>query len=824
MTADAGVGGRRVRIAAAAMVASILALAGAGASARPGFTASLVDPGPTIKVNQLGYVVGAAKRASVVNPSTSPVAWSLVNSAGTAVATGSTAVMGVDANSGDSVHTVDFTAFDTPGTGYALKVGADTSYRFAISDSIYARLRYDALGFFYQMRSGTPIDAALVGAPFARPAGHVNVAPNTGDNNVPCRAGANCGYTLDVRGGWYDAGDQGKYVVNGGISAWQLLDEYERAVSFGNPAALADGTLAIPERANGVPDILDEARWEVEFLLKMQVPDGKPLAGMAHHKIHDQSWTGLGTAPQDDSQPRFLAPPSTAATLNLAAVAAQAARIWRTIDPAFSSRALTASVKAWTAAKANPVMLAPASDSTGGGPYDDADGTLADETYWAAAELFVTTGQDVYRTALTGSPLYNGRSFSTFGFDWNAVAALGDVTLAVVPNGLPAADLASLRARLVAAADADLALIASEGYPVPYSGGASGFVWGSNSQVLNNAAILGLANDFTGQAKYRNGVFETLDYILGRNPLNESYVTGEGTKFSSNEHHRFWANELNPARPHPPTGSMAGGPNSALQDPTAAQLLAGCRGEKCYLDDIQAYSVNEVAINWNAALAWVSAWAGEKEKAGAPADTTPPSAPGAPAASNVTQAGVTLTWAASTDADSGVAGYDVLRVSGATAAVVASSTTTSATVTGLAAGTAYTFAVVARDTAGLTSARSATVSVTTASGPPPASCRLVYSASTAPTTFTANLALTNTGTTTITSWTLGFHFPGNQRLTQSWSATWTQTGADVTATNLSWNGTLTPGQSTTFGFNGSFSGANVNPAAFTLNGGACATS
>ena len=142
---------------------------------------------------------------------------------------------------------------------------------------------------------------------------------------MPCRADLACGYTLDVRGGWYDAGDHGKYVVNGGIAAWQLLNSYERAEQRSvTPTAFGDGTLAIPEKANGVPDLLDEARWEVEFLLKMQAPDG-----MAHHKIHDENWTGLPTRPELDDQPRRLSATSTAATLNLAAVAAQAARLWR---------------------------------------------------------------------------------------------------------------------------------------------------------------------------------------------------------------------------------------------------------------------------------------------------------------------------------------------------------------------------------------------------------------------------------------------------------------------------------------------------------------
>ena len=132
---------------------------------------------------------------------------------------------------------------------------------------------------------------------------------------------------LDVSGGWYDAGDHGKYVVNGGISTWELLSTYERArhARTGQTDKLGDGTLAIPESGNKVPDILDEARWELEFLLKMQVPDGKPLAGMAHHKMHDEQWTGLPLLPSDDPQKRELHPPSTAATLNLAATAAQAA-------------------------------------------------------------------------------------------------------------------------------------------------------------------------------------------------------------------------------------------------------------------------------------------------------------------------------------------------------------------------------------------------------------------------------------------------------------------------------------------------------------------
>ena len=233
-------------------------------------------PAPTkkVQVDQVAYVPGLPKHATLVSDATTAQTWVLKNSAGTAVATGQTTPKGVDTLSGDPVHLIDFSSYDTAGTGYTLTVGAETSFPFGISADPIRKLRYDSLAFFYHQRSGIGIDAQYVGATYARPAGHLNVAPNQGDNNVPCRSDLNCGYTLDVRGGWYDAGDHGKYVVNGGISAWQVLNTYERAKLIGDAAALGDGRLAIPEKANGVPDILDEARWEVEFLLKMQAPDG----------------------------------------------------------------------------------------------------------------------------------------------------------------------------------------------------------------------------------------------------------------------------------------------------------------------------------------------------------------------------------------------------------------------------------------------------------------------------------------------------------------------------------------------------------------------
>ncbi len=575
------------------------------------------DTGPRVRVNQVGYLPGGPKNATLVTDATEPVSWQLRAADGDVVASGDTTPRGVDEASGQNVHSIDFTGYRTPAAGLTLVADGETSHPFDVSGALYERLRADAAQFFYAQRSGIAIDGDLLGDEYARPAGHLGVAPNQGDTEVPCQPGV-CDYTLDVRGGWYDAGDHGKYVVNGGIATYQLLSTFERtktAATAGFGAALGDGTLPLPERDNGVPDILDEARWELEFLLRMQVPAGKPLAGMAHHKIHDRQWTGLPLQPHDDPQPRELHPPSTAATLNLAAVAAQCARLFAPYDAEFAGRCGSAAKTAYAAAKANPDRYASPADSTGGGAYDDTN--VTDEFYWAAAELYLTTGAATYLADVTASPHHTGDVFDPRGFGWQSVAALGRLDLATVPSGLSAAERSRIRASVTEAADAYLAEIERQAYGLPMPGDAGSYFWGGNSNVINNAVVLATAFDLTRDPSYRDGAVEAMDYLLGRNALNISYVTGWGEHAAENQHSRIFGHQLDPNLPKPPAGSLAGGPNAALQDPFAAQLLAGCKPMFCYVDDINSYATNEVAINWNSALTWIASFLADQGEAGA---------------------------------------------------------------------------------------------------------------------------------------------------------------------------------------------------------------
>ncbi|MBX9392206.1 glycoside hydrolase family 9 protein [Streptomyces sp. TRM72054] len=566
------------------------------------------DTGPRVRVNQVAYLPAGPKNATLVTDATEALPWQLRNAGGAVLAQGRTVPRGVDVSSGQNVHSIDFGSYRARGKGLTLVADGETSRPFDIDARVYERLRLDALKFYYTQRSGIEIRDDLRPG-YGRPAGHVDVAPNQGDANVPCQPGV-CDYTLDVTGGWYDAGDHGKYVVNGGISVWELLSTYERALHArtAHPGTLRDGTLAIPESGNKVPDILDEVRWELEFLLKMQVPDGRPLAGMAHHKMHDEQWTGLPLLPSDDPQKRELHPPSTQATLNLAATAAQAARLYRPYDRAFAARALKAARKAWTAALAHPAMYADPNDGIGGGAYPDSDAT--DEFYWAAAELYLTTGERQFERHILASPVHTADIFGPLGFDWARTAAAGRLDLATVPNRLPGRD--KVRRSVIKGADRYLATLKAQPYGMPYAPDGNLYDWGSTHQVLNNAVIIATAYDLTGAAKYRDGALQSMDYVLGRNALNLSYVTGYGEVSAQNQHSRWYARQLDPGLPNPPRGTLAGGPNSSIQDPYAQSKLTGCVGQFCYIDDIQSWSTNELTINWNAALARMASFVADQ--------------------------------------------------------------------------------------------------------------------------------------------------------------------------------------------------------------------
>jgi len=566
-----------------------------------------------VHINQIGYLPYASKKAVYTladdeNDIETPREWKLLNG-DSIVATGSTIPNSntIDPASGDLVHTIDFSTYEISGVNYTLSVvdgdTTQTSDIFPISDDIYNQVKYDALAYFYHNRSGIAVEADVVGEDLARPIGHES---DSNTDTTSCLTDSSDCTSVDVSGGWYDAGDHGKYVVNGGVSTWTLLNLFERFKYLGNGYEnIDDGTMALPsdERANGIPDILDEAKWEIEWFLKMQVASDQPLAGMVYHKIHDDEWTGFPLAPGEDLEIRHVHPVSTAATLNFAAIGAQCYRIYVDIDNDLAERCLEQAEIAYAAALNNPAIYA-SEETEGGGAYEDTKTT--DEFYWAATELYISTEKQSYSKDMQKSPLHLWLYTSgTSLFNWQTTNALAIMSIATARNPAYSWTIKA-RALIVEAADQYTEIASTQGYGVPFD--SNYYVMGSNASVVNNMMVLGLAYDFTQNEKYIDAMLLAANYIFGVNPLSQSYVTGYGTTSVENPHHRFWANSVDSNYPSAPAGVLAGGPNSGLQDVYSSRVLDGCAPQKCYVDNISAWSVNEVTINWNAPLAWVTAY------------------------------------------------------------------------------------------------------------------------------------------------------------------------------------------------------------------------
>ena len=239
------------------------------------------------------------------------------------------------------------------------------------------------------------------------------------------------------------------------------------------------------------------------------------------------------------------------------------------------------------------------------------DGFAGDEFAWAATELFLTTGEAQYQADIQ---TYQGDSYNTSGqgdMYWGDMQNFG--MLALVRASLKRQDTAYTDAEVKARrdvlilADAYQGQSANTGYGIPRD--VPELYWGSNAAMLYRAMVLAHAYEISGETKYYDSVVDVMDYLLGRNPLSQSYIAGYGEQAMERPHHRFWANVRDGSFPKPPAGAMAGGPNNtAMIDPIAQQLEGNCTGLTCYTDHEDAYSLNEVSIIWNGALVWVSNW------------------------------------------------------------------------------------------------------------------------------------------------------------------------------------------------------------------------
>ncbi len=487
----------------------------------------------------------------------------------------------------------DFSAFSLYGNYVVAVPGLGYSWPFEIRSQIHNALAKSSLKSYYFQRMSTELPWKYAG-PWSRPAGHP-------DDSVMVHASAASQYRpegtiIAAPKGWYDAGDYNKYVVNSGITMGTMFSAWEDFPGF-----YRNLPLNIPETGNGIPDILNELLWNLRWMIRMQDPHD----GGVYHKLTTANFEGR-VMPAEAVNQRYVVQKSTAAALNFVAVMAQASRIFGKFPnelPGLADSCLMAAEYAWEWAKENPGLYYRQNDMNrmydpdiNTGAYGD--GNVSDEFTWAAAELFITTGREEYFGATDLFP-DERMPIPT----WNQVRLLAYYSLIRHRDKLPAfasGTVEEAAGRLERMADDLISGIGNQPYHTVMGKTRRDFMWGSNSQAANQGIALINAYLATGKREYLDGALHNLDYIAGRNATGYSFVTGYGYKTPLYIHHR--PSDADALR-EPVPGLLAGGPNPGQQD--------GCDypsdiPNESYVDVWCSYASNEVAINWNAPLVYLS--------------------------------------------------------------------------------------------------------------------------------------------------------------------------------------------------------------------------
>jgi len=543
------------------------------------------DQTTDIRLNQVGFLPNATKLA-VVNSTTATTYEIKTSDLKKTVFKGTLSNEVFWKESDEKIKIADFSSFAESGSFVVLVPDKGKSYPFTIKPDIFVPLLKGSIKAFYYNRCSTPLLAQHAGQ-FARPTGHP-------DNEVIVHASAAtairpAGTKISTPYGWYDAGDYNKYIVNSGISTFSLLAAYESFPTFYDTLQLN-----IPESNNTIPDLLDEALWNIRWMFTMQDPND----GGVYNKTTNANFDGM-VMPEKATAPRYVVDKGTAAALDFAAIMAMTARVYKKYLPEFADSCLQKAKYAWTWAKTNPDVAfrnPKAIDnfpavSTGG--YGDRN--FSDEFSWAATELYITTKEDNY---------YSEIQLTSTNYDipgWPNVRTLGLLSLISHRKQLsPIADTAIAIQKLLGLANPikDFHKTAS-----PYRITHNNFFWGSNSMPANQGMILSYAFQVTHNYDYFNAALSALDYLLGRNATTFSFVTGFGTKYPMHIHHRPTEAD---GIVEPIPGFLAGGPNPQNTDDCGGMsAYPSSLPALCYADKMCSYSTNEIAINWNAPLVFI---------------------------------------------------------------------------------------------------------------------------------------------------------------------------------------------------------------------------
>jgi len=544
-------------------------------------SSSLPAANSDIRLNSVGFIPNGPKLATIDMAASS---FTVVNASTSATAfTGTPGTAFTDTETSTTVQVLDFSSLTTAGSYYVNVPGVGQSATFSIGDDVYNGPLAECMAGYLMWRCGEAVSCTFNGTTWSHAACH------TTDGDTSLIGGG----TKNGAGGWHDAGDYGKYTLNGAFAAGMLLQAWEQF--SGN---ISNYVLQMPSHVSGMPDYLTEVKYELDFLYKMQLPNGAVADKLVPSGFPaGPSYSPAEILPENDTGTRYFVPASSHATASFCAIMAKASRIYQAYDAASAANYLAAANSAYAWLQANPNGLWPSSGEGYCGDYTaTTSGQLPDgpARLWAAAEVWDATGSatalaDVEaRIAARTSPVVD------FNWDWGdpgnsaSLGNLGLFTYLLNPgnqSGRNATLLASATADCISVANT----IASNSQAHAYGRGLGVYYWGCNGTVARQVMNLMVANQLSPSASYTKAALAQLDHIYGRNYYDRSYVTGIGINPPMNPHDRLSAAD---GITNPVPGRLVGG---------------GWPNATSWVDDIGDYQYNEVALNWSAPVVYAEA-------------------------------------------------------------------------------------------------------------------------------------------------------------------------------------------------------------------------
>ena len=539
-----------------------------------------------IKLNQIGYYPDAIKKAVVVTESEISKFSIVESNSGKTVFSGEISGPLNWELAGEQVRIADFSELTIEGLYnlYIKEVGF--SYPFEIKNQVLLPVFHGSIKGLYFQRAGMALEEKYA-SQWNRPLGHpddsVLFHPSSGKQTG----------VLNSPKGWYDAGDYNKYVVNASFPLGQFFLFEEQY-----PNSIADGDLNIPESGNDISDYLDELKYEMDWVLSMQDEDG----GM-FHKLTTKNFEGM-VMPHEATSQRYIVGKGTAASLDFAGAAAQAARVFMPYDSIYSEKCLQAAKNAYSWSLDNPEVEFVNPEDISTGQYGDTN--FDDELFWAASQLYITTADKSYFDQLkkdnidfTYSPGDGWTKFMRF---------MGIFTLLENKSLVPDKLYGILQEGILKTADS----LAEKTKTNDYFQCVEDFQWGSNSDVLNTAMIIAQAYRLENKPEYLTVVRQAADYVLGNNAVGYSFVTGFGDNPPMFIHHRQSAAD---GIVDPVPGLLSGGPNNDKQDVSDGVVYPeNAPPMKSWTDHEDSYASNEICLNWNAALTYILGFLEQESK------------------------------------------------------------------------------------------------------------------------------------------------------------------------------------------------------------------